>query len=364
MLKLITLFGGAMPPPVGGQSKINEQIAEALRSRCQLIVLDLSPGRLDRSLGYHLQRFAKLFSALLRVIRYAGRARRLYLSTDSGLGLVYSVILAGTARLVGYSLYLHYHSFSFIERRSKLAAALVTVSGSRATHVFLCERMKELFERNYAFGGPYLICSNAPLVPSPAQAVPREWFGDGASGGLRIGLLSHLFPEKGLNEFISLLRLARGQGVPVRGILAGPPVSAADAATINAAQNELGDRLDFRGPVYGRSKQRFFADTDVFVFPTRYRVEAQPLVLFEALSYGIPVISYDRGCISSDLGTNGAVLIPPDAEFEPEALRVLSEWIEAPDQYTRARQDAARLGRDLQEKGVSGLDRLLTALSR
>ena len=75
---------------------------------------------------------------------------------------------------------------------------------------------------------------------------------------------------KGLDTVIDVLtRLAR-EVARVQLVLAGPvqsPTSNADV--IEAAQREFGPSLDYRGPVYGEEKRRFFRDIHVKLFPTR-----------------------------------------------------------------------------------------------
>src|SRR5439155_3502169 len=47
----------------------------------------------------------------------------------------------------------------------------------------------------------------------------------------------------------------------------------------------------------GRAKERLFAEADIFVFPTYYRAESFPLVILEAMSFGLPVVSTYEGAI-------------------------------------------------------------------
>ena len=75
-------------------------------------------------------------------------------------------------------------------------------------------------------------------------------------------------------------------------------------------------RVHVLGPVHGAAKARFFAMIDVFVFPTRYAHEADPLVVWEALAAGRPVIAYARGCIREQVGDAG-LLIEVHQSFVP-----------------------------------------------
>jgi glycosyltransferase involved in cell wall biosynthesis len=76
------------------------------------------------------------------------------------------------------------------------------------------------------------------------------------------------------------------------------------------------------------------------VFPTRYRNEAEPLVILEAMQACCPVISFARGCIGEFIDTECGLLIPKDDAFVPAALERLSFWEAAPEEHAHARKAA------------------------
>jgi glycosyltransferase involved in cell wall biosynthesis len=88
---------------------------------------------------------------------------------------------------------------------------------------------------------------------------------------------------------------------------------------IDAALGEFAGALDYRGRVLGDDKAKFYRDIDVFVFPTTYANEAQPIVVFEAKAAGKDVIAYDRACIRKQLDETD-LLIPVDGEFTNMAI--------------------------------------------
>lgn len=57
------------------------------------------------------------------------------------------------------------------------------------------------------------------------------------------------------------------------------------------SENRISDRVKFCGVLSGADKTKFLEETDIFVFPTRYRHEGFPLAILEAMSAAIPVIS-------------------------------------------------------------------------
>ncbi|MEO0447533.1 MAG: glycosyltransferase family 4 protein [Verrucomicrobiota bacterium] len=77
----------------------------------------------------------------------------------------------------------------------------------------------------------------------------------------------------------------------------------------------------------GEAKRKLFADAHVFVFPSTYPVEAQPLVLLEAMASGCAIIATQVGEIPYMVSRKEAWLLPcqPTAEDVVEALAALQD---------------------------------------
>jgi glycosyltransferase involved in cell wall biosynthesis len=63
-----------------------------------------------------------------------------------------------------------------------------------------------------------------------------------------------------------------------------------------------------RGAI-GPAKQALFQEADIFVFPTRYAVEAQPLVLLEAMASACAIVTTRAGEIATILDDQSAVFL-------------------------------------------------------
>lgn len=315
-LKIIAI--AQVPPPVIGFSLISERFIGQMRTRHDVEACNIAAAQGSKSLRKLLSRVGRTLSACGSLVRHARVPdRRCYVACEGNWGLLYTGMALLAARVLGYKTYLHHHSFRYIDTPDRLISILLAIGGP-VHHVFLCNVMHERFERAY---GPVIgsVVSNAAFVdPLPLDDLPLP------APTMVLGHLSNLTREKGLHTFLDLLGAALAAGLDVRGVLAGPINGAEDRALVEKAQAELGDRLDYRGSVYGDAKTRFYLDTEIFVFPTRYVNEAQPTVLFEALSAGHAVISYDRGCIASQVGDCGLV-IERDGDFIAPALA----WLKA-----------------------------------
>lgn len=349
------IIAGQFPPPVNGFAYITQEMARSLVNSHETSIIDLSPHFPKTKVYYHFFRLFLTLKGLWPLLRFClDKNCYFYIACESKFGLIYNIILCATARLLRYPMYIHFHNFNFIDRHSHLMALLLRVSGKQAHHIFLCKTMGERFTARYQIRIKSVVLSNSAFV-EPVPAPPREII---KNQPIVVGLLSNLNNEKGLDLFLNLMHCISQQGLNIRGVLAGPTDSDADRAAITSACMELGDRLEYRGAVYGPDKEYFYRSIDIFVFPTRYANEAQPTVLFEAQAHGVPAITFNRGCIQSQTGACGLV-IPKEADFVNEALSWLKVQLEAPETLTQLKIDTRKSFMDDREQALQKISRLI-----
>ena len=112
-------------------------------------------------------------------------------------------------------------------------------------------------------------------------------------GGARLLYLSGMIPSKGYPDVLEALGRLRARGVDARATFAGrwPSAEAEAAFRSRIAVLGLTENADVLGGVSDRDAvRRLYLDADVFVLPTTYPVEAQPLTVIEALAAGTPVV--------------------------------------------------------------------------
>jgi glycosyltransferase involved in cell wall biosynthesis len=323
----------ALPPPLHGQSYVNAAVINKLQEAGQRpVVADISPGGTPGRAVYHSKRLLRVIAAANYLIAHRRCERRVFYSVlEAGHGIFYNFVLLILARAFNYEVFFHHHSAKHTLATSARFRALLWFAGPM-THVVLSDRMAQDLASRYGVDR-ILIAHNACVVADPGETQSDRIEG----APLTIGHLSNLSLEKGLDTVIQTVVAARKTGLNLKLVLAGPATSEASEAIVKARE-VLGNMLDFRGPVSGPSKKDFFRDIDVFFFPTRYQYEAQPLVVIEALSYGVPVIASDHGYISECLGSEGYA-IQPTAPIS-ESLAVLHTFLQP--ELLRKRQNAAR----------------------
>ena len=314
---------GAFPPPVHGMAAVNLAVSRALQdSGVVVTIINLAAPSLQRTLSARLNRFPAVLSGLLRFLFARGLHRRtLYMSVSGGLGQVYELLFAVLARVRGMRVFLHHHSFAYLDKYSRLMATVSRIAGPDAIHVTqsigMAQRVKSLYSIGHA-----IFISNAVFF------LEKETRVDQSRKHLRtLGFLSNLSTQKGVFEFLDLLSLAQDKDLPLQGILAGPFEDRSTERLVRKRMMRLAN-VRYVGPRYGIEKDEFFRNIDVFVFPTSYPNETEGIVNHEAMSHGIPVIAYGRGCIPEIIGSDCGLIIQPEKPFAANALEQIEYWIE------------------------------------
>lgn len=327
------LLVGTFPPPVHGMAAVNQAVLGRLVSEGWMAEkIDTAPPTLSRALLARLSRIPSVIKAwwcLLNLAHIDGNAKAVvYLALAGGWGQLYDLITICISRVKGLRIVIHHHNYLYLNKRKWLTRWVVRAAGRDAGHVALCKDMREALKDCYE-AQKVIVFSNLALFPIE-EAVVRH-------PKLRtIGFLSNITHEKGGEIVIALAEAIRDRGLPLKVVVAGPCVDGRLSSSLKTAQAE--GVLQWLGAVYGAEKERFWAGIDAFVFPTRN--EAEPLVVWEALATGIPLIAYSQGCISEQVADAG-VIVPVNKDFVAEALPVLGAWLQDVSCY-HAASDAAR----------------------
>lgn len=314
------IFLGPLPPPVNGFSNINGEMLSLIRERTGVTVLDRQPHtgffRYAKVLLVFLINLAKLWVRGLSGDRYV-----MYAGLSGGLGKIIDLPYVVSARLLGIPVFLHHHSFSYLNDVGILDRFFFRMIGPEVTHVLLCEAMAGRLVEKYAVDlGKIFLLSNAAFVPPNFGPVSRPAKPEGA---LVVGYISNITAEKGIFDFLSsVAELTRG-GLCVEARIAGP-VETSIRPQFEAALSAL-PNAEYVGPVYGKRKEEFFNSLDLLLFPTRYRNEAEPLVVYEAMRVGVPTIATSRGCLRDSLSKGNGKAVDESAYVSQICSYVLRE---------------------------------------
>ncbi|MBW8015810.1 MAG: glycosyltransferase family 4 protein [Planctomycetes bacterium] len=137
---------------------------------------------------------------------------------------------------------------------------------------------------------------------------------------VKILFLSNLIDTKGYNEFLGMLGLLKdtNSSRQIEATLCGDIIQVGFSCEPAEATENIEDAISklnendnisvtWKKGAFGKEKLGLLRESHIFVFPSR--IEAQPIVLLEALASGCAIISSKAGLIPSMLSEDAAVLL-------------------------------------------------------
>lgn len=319
---------GPVPPPVTGQSLACQVLLDSLRPLHDVIVVNLSRVGLDSG-STTLGRVREVIDIARAVWRRRSLADVIYLTVaESRVGnakdlLLYLLCLG---RLEHVLIHLHggagmrrlLSSSGFDPLRPLHRAFLrrlggVIVLGPRHRDIFAGtvgpERLHEV--PNFAADDIFL----------PIERL-RAKFAIG--GPLRVLYLSNLLPGKGYLELLGAIRaLPEHTRRGFRFDFAGGFESDQDRQAFLDRIRDIPE-VCYHGVVHGEAKRTLFQQSHIFVLPTYYPYEGQPISILEAYAAGCAVITTDHSGIMDvfDPAVSGYVVEP---RSEASLVRALEQ---------------------------------------
>lgn len=326
---------GPTPPPYHGVSIATEQILEHLGRRGHQITHIETKRPLE--LGGRVRRAALVrdLKALARFVQQmvTQRPEIVYLPiSQTTLGLMRDSLTILLARTCGTDVVVHLHG-AYLRRlydsspafvRWVIRVALRRVSGA----IVLGESLRSIFFGLVPEGRIYVVPNGVPpeAVSEYEFELLRKQRSERTEAPLRVVYLSNLIESKGYLDVLRAAGECKRRGIPVHVSFAGAWVDRSRLlADRIVAEEKLGDEVQFLGVVTGEAKWHLLARSDVFVLPSYYPYEGQPISIVEAMASGLPIITTRVGCIEDMVrdGINGYLIEPRNPSMLATKLEAL-----------------------------------------
>ncbi len=321
-------------------SAMNQHMLNHVRSqgRCRIRTFDLAPSFAAGWFPGQRWLIAKFLHYLFLLLRFslyslfrAPSKPSLYFSISGGRGKWFEIPFLAVAHLCYREVYIHHHSFAYCNKTHLSMALASRVCPNQTVHIALSEHMKSSLVERYGIPPDrVLILSNVALCEKFPSAGRRE-------GLHTLGFFGNISPEKGIHEFLETYRTLIASDPQLRAIIGGPCLTPEVSHLISTATTQY-PLLEYRGPVYGPDKERFFSEIDVLLFPSKHTDEAEPVTLYEAISSGVPIIAWDQGCIREILAHGFGETVEPAADFPKAATQFVQTWRSDGVSFERLRQ--------------------------
>jgi glycosyltransferase involved in cell wall biosynthesis len=329
---LTVIASVALPPPIQGHAVVSQAVvSELLKIDPNLVVIDTSPRiQHKKSPRYHLNRISSVFRTVSSLVLHAQDAEKtIYTVYESGFGIIYNYFILVLARAFRYRIFLHHHTSAHTLAKSTSFSILAFLAGRSALHIALSEKMACDLQREYRSVRRVAVCGNACHVHVPSAVPDRA----DVVGPWRIGMLSNLTFEKGLNIAINAAFRAREFGLNIVFVIAGPTIGQGATFALENARSKAPELFEVLGQIENDRKDGFFKSINIFLFPSIYQFEAQPLVFLEAMSYGLPVIATDVGYARELADIDSSFMMPISTDISAEIAERISKLISSSSVY-------------------------------
>ncbi|WJY16295.1 glycosyltransferase family 4 protein [Pectobacteriaceae bacterium CE90] len=327
------LFLVDMPPPVHGMSNINlAMYNRVLNENIAVVVIDTTPHWCNLKTHTRRWKLVKILHTLwvmIRILKYCifSSDKKVYRPINGDRGQVFDYLYLGLLSWFKCSIIIHHHSFNYIHTQKKLFKKLVKVLQGDVRHIVLSDNMGALLSSLYGIPREsFITISNASFF-NDAECYTEQRRHDSM---LTLGHLSNLCLDKGIGIISKTIESLNKATIPFTFILAGP---FADEKSKNIVAELCGNNhnVKYIGPVYGELKKAFFSNIDIFLFPSIYKNEAEPLVLYEAAQQGALLIGSETGCMKEMISSLDGISVglPPERECPDLFIDAVVSYITA-----------------------------------
>jgi glycosyltransferase involved in cell wall biosynthesis len=319
------------PPPYHGQAVILDKLVRAPFERIRIYHVRMAFSRSLRSMG----RFeARKVTHLLRII-----CRALFVRFRHGVRILYyppagptrNAVLRDIALLLALRGFFTKTIFSFhaagvsefLERQPRWLKFLAVRAYAQPDGAIELSRLLPA-------DGEYFGAKAVRIIPNgvedAAARLPRDHTRQ-EGDELRVLYVGFISDWKGSMELLEAVRQLRTRHANLRLTLIGEFISADVERRAKAfcEQHDLGNVVYFAGALVGDEKWDCFRRGDVLCMPSYHPSEGLPVVILEAMMWGLPVVATRWGGIP-DLVTDGVtgLLVPVrDPSALAKALDVL-----------------------------------------
>lgn len=292
------LFIMHMPPPVHGAAMMGKYIHDSrvVNETFDCHYINLATAKDLADIGkIRLQKFTQFYQLLSKIRKEVKRIRPelVYVTPNAKGGAFYKdFIVIQMLKSMGCKAVVHYHNKGVSLRQDKIIDNLLYRSFFKKLKVILLAEALYADVQKYVARKDVFICPNGipeALTAEPSairhNAIPKLLF------------LSNLLIDKGVYTLLDACKILKEKGYQFTCDFVGGETADINAELFNqeVQARQLTDIVEYKGKKYGKEKDSFFRNADIFVFPTYY--ETFGLVNLEAMEYKLPVVSTNEGGI-------------------------------------------------------------------
>lgn len=322
-----TMFIMSLPPPVHGQSMVGQMIKDSklVNDNVNAIYVKTpSSSGMDDMGKMRWGKVRDYLKFLYTVVKSVKKERpQLVYVTPVATGIAFyrDYVVMLLLKMLKCNIVAHFHNKGVSKRQDKWLDNKLYQSYFKGIKVILLANCLYDDIKKYVKPCQVIICPNGikdehpGMVPKRTNSIPQLLF------------LSNLIKTKGVVDLLDACKLLKNKGIDYGCTFVGAESSEINSAVFNdmVEARDLGGHVQYIGKQYGADKEACYVNSDIFVFPSFYHNECFPLVLLEAMSYGLPCVSTNEGAISEiiDDGKTGYIVERNNPQMLADKLEFL-----------------------------------------
>ena len=297
------VFAGRFAPPSHGAALMNERYVDYLSTKHDVTVLRINPKQDLRQMGRLSPRSFAWFLYIVILALFLRAFKKpqviIFELAPTGFGFFRDALLALIlkSRDAHFFFMLHARGIQASADRSRLYRVAYKRLFARAKIVILSKVLRSELKG--------LACDEQIIIH--ANGIPDDFSGFNMDTvlapkkkkNLKVVFISNLIPGKGLEDVIDFADILNKRNRDVEINICGKFSDEDYERHIlrRVLSLNLSGKCNFLGPRYGSAKAKILIESDIMLFPTEYKHECFPLVILEAYSAGLPVLTYNTGGI-------------------------------------------------------------------
>jgi len=321
------LFVMCLPPPVHGQSMVGQMIRDSrfINDNIDATYIKTSSSSGMDDMGK--MRWGKIWDFLKELFVVFKTVRKekpqvVYVTpVSTGMAFYRDFVLMKMLQVLRCNVVAHFHNKGVSTRQNRKLDNWLYRSFFKGINVILLAANLYDDIKKYVKPNQVFICPNGIKDEHPGQLPARH------NTTPQLLFLSNLIIEKGIIDLLDACKILNDKGVKFECTYVGAETTEISGDDFNKMVEEKGLKgvVEYIGKRFDKEKEACYANADIFVFPTFYHNECFPLVLLEAMSYGLPCVSTNEGAISDiiDDGKTGFVVEKNNSQQLADKLEVL-----------------------------------------
>lgn len=335
-MKSKILFILHIPPPVNGAALVGQYIqnSETINSRFDTKYINLTASFSLEKIGKgSISKISQIFSIIKNVFSTLKRSKYdlCYMTlTAKGAGFYKDFLVIVLLKLFKVNIIYHFHNKGVAASSKKWYNSILYKYAFQNTKcILLGPTLYKDIKKFVSLENVYFCPNGIPEYLKSSDLNNTKKLKTESS--CQFLFLSNMLKQKGVLKLLEACCQLKNRGLQFECNFIGAWADITEAEFYSTIEKYgLNDVVKFHGKQYGQDKVSFFEKSDVFVFPTFYHNECFPLVLLEAMQFGLPVITTDEGAISEIVLNNktGMIVKQQDVNSLTEAMAVMLKNIE------------------------------------